>query len=261
MSKRIKYIEKKRIILIVLLVVASLTANFALKLYIERIDTAAKELEKKTDIAYEAKKGDTNTRGFYVANIKEDLKSFLSDRDITSLTYEIDGESFYLDILVHKSDSDEYEFEIEKIGNPEFNIYARTNIKNVETIEYRTGGLNLSTVLKIDQSYNSDYFAMTEGVYYFLGEDIESINYVDEHFYYMTYNPNYKTLEEAETCSKDVTSKIDDFKLDDYYYRYGKINFLTDYYQKLTAKTFKVKDKCAELEQKHKEKEEQSNKK
>ena len=247
MKEKIKRLNMRRIFLAMLVVVAVRFSFLAFKLYFERIDAKAKEIQKMTDLAYETKKNEENSMGFYVVDLKEELTEFVKERNITSLTYEFEGESFYFDILVSKNEEGEYAFEIEKIANPEFGIYARTNMKNVQSIEYRSAYMNESAVIKINQDYNSDYFAMTEGAYYFLGQDIEAISYKNEHFYYLTFNPKYTLLEEAEECSKDVTSKISGFKLTDYYYKYGKINFLTEYYQKLGMSNFTVQNKCDEL--------------
>jgi len=61
-------------------------------------------------------------------------------------------------------------------------------------------------------------------------------------------NLRYIALREVEACTKEVKEEIPKFSLKDYYYKYGKINFLSDYYQKLASKTFTVKERCEELE-------------
>ena len=88
---------------------------------------------------------------------------------------------------------------------------------------------------------------MTDETHYFLGNDIEYISYMDNHFYYLSYNSKYRALLEAEECSKEVKGTIQYFNQNDYFYKYGKINFLKDFYQKLASKTYSVKDKCDEL--------------
>ncbi len=252
MGKKIKRIINRRTVLTFLIALAICTSIPALKIYFTKVDAAAKEIQNATDLAYETKNDETNNRGFYVANFKAELEEFMADRNASTLTYEFAGESFFLEVFIQKNEEGEYSFEIEKISNPEFDINARMNMKDVESIEYRTGNPSKASVLKINQKYNSDYFAMTDGTYYFLGDDIESISYKNNHFYYMTYNPDYKSLEEATVCSPEITSKIEGFKMSDYYYNYGKINFLSDYYQKLSSKKFTVQEKCDELAEKAK---------
>lgn len=251
MNMKEKY---KRTVLVILIIFAICCSIFALRLYFARIDAASKEIMNKNDVAFMTKNNELNSKGFYIANLKEELDDFTDDK-VTKIAYEFEGEDFYLDIVVNNGSNNEKSYEIEKIGCPKYEVNARMNMKDIESIEYRTDKLGRSTVLKINEKYNSEYFAMAEGTYYFLGQDIESISYRDEHFYYMTYNPNYKLLDEAETCSKEVKDKIHKFSLKDYYYKYGKINFLSDYYQKLASKTYTVQERCDELAQIQKEKE------
>ena len=122
------------------------------------------------------------------------------------------------------------------------------NLKNIEEIEYRTGNSNNATVLNLISDYDEEYLAITEDTYYFLGTDIESISYINEHFYYVSYNSKYKLLENATLCDKETKNSIDEFNKNDNYYKYGKINFFGDYYQKLSSKTYTVEDRCNELE-------------
>ena len=136
-----------------------------------------------------------------------------------------------------------------EIINEEKKVFARMNMEDVESIEYRTGNANGASLLKINTEFYSDYFAITNEDHYFLGSDIETVSFKDDQFYYMSYNPNYELLETAKTCSKDVKASIDGFSNKDYYYKYGKINFLPDYYQKLASKKFTVGEKCDELKQ------------
>jgi hypothetical protein len=107
--------------------------------------------------------------------------------------------------------------------------------------------VNNASVIKINEKLENYYFAMAYDISYFLGQDIESISFIDNHFYYVSYNPKYEVLENAESCSKEVKSLVDDWKASDYYYKYGRINFLEEYYQKLSSKTYKVEDRCNEL--------------
>lgn len=247
MKKRIKRIIHPRYILPALIILAFIFSTFAIKLYLARVDVAAKEIQNKTKFTYVTKDNEINSSGFYVANLKDELTEYIGNGDLSEVTYRFDGENFYIEVKAIKDEEGNMSFEIEKIACPEFSINARMNMKNIESIEYRTGNPKKSTVLKINQTYNSDYFAMTDGTYYFLGSDIESISFKDEHFYYMSYNKNYLSLEKVTSCSKEVKADIDGFNGKDYYYKYGRINFLADYYQKLASKTFTVQDRCDEL--------------
>ncbi len=218
--------------------------------YFARIDAVAKEIQEKSEIAFITKDNPMNEEGLYVANLDEDLIDFVEEKKVGSVTYEFDGEQFYLELAIRKDDKGEISFEITKIVNEEFGIKAMMNFEDVKSVEYRSDERSKSSVLKINALYNTSYFAMTNGTYYFLGQDVESISYRDGHFYYLTYNPDYRTLKTATSCSKTVKNSIDGFNMNDYYYKYGKINFLTDYYQKLSSKTYKVKDRCGEFEKK-----------
>lgn len=247
MKKVIKFIFNKRTILVCLFGLALMLSIVAIRLYFSKLDMAVSELANKKEIAYETKNNELGNNGFYVAKLKEELLELVEKKKVTSLTYEFENEGFYFDINVIEDEEGNKSFEIERIACPEYHINARMNMRDVEEIEYRTGNPDKSTVLLIKQKYNADYFAMTLNTYYFLGSDIESISYKYDHFYYMSYNPNYKSLEEAASCSKDVTSKIHGFNMKHYYYKYGKINFLPDYYQKLAASTYTVKNRCDDL--------------
>lgn len=245
-QKKIKYILT---VLITILIVLALI--FGVKIYLQRIDAKVDELSNSTDMEFTSLKNDLNSDGFYVAKLKDELTAYIEDNNVSSVTYNLEGENFYLEIAVNRSEEGDLSFDVEKIVSDEFDINARINIADVEKIEYRTGNPKKSTVIKFGEDYVHNYFAMSESVYYFLGQDIESISYIDDHFYYVSYNPNYLILEDAQSCSKDVKSQIDGFKTSDYYYKYGKINFLSDYYQKLSSKTYTVGQKCNELQEKN----------
>lgn len=237
-----------RNVIVVIFIGALFGVSFwGIRVYFSRIDYAAREVQNQKEIAYEKKRGELNSKGFYVANLTEDIKPLIESKKIDSLTYEFEGEDFSIDMLIHRNDEGNISFEIERIFSLGYDISARMNMKDVEAIEYRTGNPSQASVLKIVEKYNTEYFVMLKGNYYFLGEDIESLSYKDDHFYYMTYNPEYKLLESATECSKEVKNKIDGFDMKHYYYKYGKINFLSDYYQKLSQKKFTVQNKCDEL--------------
>lgn len=247
MRKKIKRILQPKFVLPVLILLAVVLSTLAIKLYFARVDAAAKEIQNKTDFTYITQNNEVNSNGFYVAHLKDELTEYMENNDTSRVTYKFGSEGFYMELSAIKDEGGNIDFEIDKIAYPEFKINARMNMKNIESIEYRTGNPKKSTVLKINQTYSSDYFAMIDGTYYFLGSDIESISFKDDHFYYLTYNKNYLSLEKADGCSKEVKASIDGFNMKHYYYRYGRINFLPDYYQKLASKTFTVQEKCDEL--------------
>lgn len=238
------------IALLIFALAAVVAFGVSLKMYLARVDERVAKILEKTDTTYVSKDNEQNYSGLYVANVQRDIWEFLQDRDATTITYEFEGEPFYIELAVEENAEGVNSLAITRIVNDSKGISARMDMKNLESIEYRTGNKNQSSVLKINTKYSTDYFAMTDGNYYFLGDDIESISYMDEQFYYMTYNSNYLYLEETKSCSKETRSMIDGFNTKDYYYKYGKINFLEEFYQKLSSKTYLVEDKCSEFEEK-----------
>ena len=119
------------------------------------------------------------------------------------------------------------------------------NYKRIDRFEYRSS--EDTTVLHIITDYDSNYFAMSNYGENFLGDDIDEIIYKDDRFYYVTYNPKYKLLKSAEKCSNSIIKKINNFSYSDYYYKEGKINFMSEYYQKLSPTSVSVKTYCNSL--------------
>lgn len=234
------------VVLSVFVVIGIIVMMFAIRFYLASIEEKAKEIMKETDASFTSKDNQVNNNGLYIANVKEDLTDYLEDWDAKSITYKIEGEPFYIEFAVQEEDGKKT-FSIEKIINENKKVYARMNMEDVETIEYRTGNANDASLLKINTPYYSDYFAITTGDHYFLSSDIENVSFKDEQFYYLSYNPNYRVLDKAKSCSKEVKSSIEAFSNNDYYYKYGKINFMPDYYQKLASKKFTVGERCEEL--------------
>lgn len=236
-----------------------ITILYGLKIYLSHIDTTSKKIMEESDTSYLATNVENLKNGFKKLNIKSDVEEYLKKKKkITSITYKIKDEKFTFDIGIVTKEDKTYTFNINKIKDDKHEVYARMHLENIEAIEYRTGNMNEATVIKFITDLNSEYFVIIDGNYYFLGSDIKSLSYMNDHFYYMTYNPNYRTLEDVTECTKDVKKSIDGFKSSDYYYHYGKINFLSEYYQKLASKTYTVKEKCddlaSELETKKEEK-------
>lgn len=237
----------KNIVLFMLIIASIMMFILAIKLYLDNIDAEAKRLSSLADMTMTSSDFIEGSNGLYTVNIKEEIFNTLGDSSANSIKYEFENENFYLIISIEKDDDGNRSITIEKIVDDNLGINARINKEKVETIEYRTS-YNNSTLLKINGKNYSNYFAMTEGIYYFLGSDIESISYIDGQFYYLSYNPNYILIEDYGSCSAEVKSQIDGFSMSDYYYKYGKINFLTDYYQKLASKVYTVEEKCHEYD-------------
>lgn len=249
--KKKKGVSKKKIIgnisLVILVMAAVLLLIVSILLYFDYVDAKAERALRNTDSSYTANKNETNSQGLYSSNIYDNLEEHLEKSSVKSVAYKFENESFYLVLEIEKDDEGETSYTIEKIVDDKLDIKARINMKNIRSIEYRTSSDHEETLLKLKTDYDESYFAMIEGTYYFLGQDIESISYMDDQFYYLSYNPDYQYLEEANNCSKETKAMIDGFNMKDYYYKYGKINFLTDYYQKLASKIYTVEDKCGEF--------------
>ncbi len=235
------------IVLSVTVVISIILLMFAIRIYLGRVDEKTKEIMKETDATYTSKENALNDKGFYVAELKRDLSDYLEDFDVKTITYKIEGEPFYLDIQIVEDETGEKIFSIQRIINEEKKVFARMNMEGIESIEYRTGNVNGASVLKINTEYYSDYFVITNENHYFLGSDIENVSFSEDQFYYLSYNPNYRILDKAKLCNKELKSQIDGFSNKDFYYKYGKINFLSDYYQKLSSKKFTVGERCEEL--------------
>lgn len=238
-------------ILTILSVLAVILVAISIHLYLKNVDVKAKEMAMTSDVIYDLDLGNLNTEGLYHINLKEELLKLVNneeEKEINTITCHIGEENFVLEVVVKKDDEQNQYIEVEKIVEDHFGVNARISIPNVESIEYRTSTSGDETIIKLNTDNESSYFAMTEGTYYILGQDIESISYMGDHFYYVSYNPKYKALREVNECTKEVKASIKNFKNADYYYKYGKINFLTDFYQKLSTKTYTVKDRCEELQ-------------
>lgn len=236
------------IALLIFILAAVIFFLVAIKMYLARVDEEVAKILEEADTTFIEKKGEEDYTGFYVANVKDTVLGFSQGKNISTIKYEFDGEPYFIEFLLEQNDVGEQSITITKIVNDSKGIRASMNLRNVVSISYRTGNSNQSSILKIVGDYETRYFAMTDGAYYFLGSDIDNISYRDGQFYHTSYNPNYLYLEETKSCSQEVIAQIDGFNKNDYYYRYGKINFLEEYYQKLSSKTYSVGDKCKEFE-------------
>ena len=246
LAKRKKIrIAKKAIPIVILLIVVGLFT-----IYIKYTDKKSKEILEESTYIYTQKNIIDGEAGFKSIDFKSNLTEFLKTKksEDTSLTYKVDYESFSFDILV-KKENEEYTFEIDRIIDESHSMHAKMKYEGVTRIDYQTGNENHATVLKLYTDNDFRYLAITGNTYYFLGSDIENISYIDGEFYYLSYNKKYSTLKTAIKCDKKTKNSIDEFKSSEYYYKYGKINFLTDYYQKLSSKVFTVEARCNELEE------------
>lgn len=243
--------EKRKLIcaisLAAVFVLVCILIKILLNVYIEHIDKATKEYIEKSTILMKSSNKEVGPEGLYIAKIKEDVDAYLIDHKAEKIRYEFDGEDFYVELLLAKDDNGEVSIAIDKIVSPHHNVNARVSMIGVESIEYRTGNVNETSLLKINTMFNNEYFAMLDSAYYFLGEGIQSISFKDDQFYYGSYNSKYDSLKSAEACSDEVKKSIKDFKQGDAYYVYGKLNFLKDYYQKLDSKEYTVKMRCEAL--------------
>lgn len=239
----------KRVSLISLIILSTILVVFGGKRYLDWIDVEAAKREDTEKVVYVSRENKLNAEGLYVSNVKENLKSFLEGTDAKKVVYRFEGEDFYL-LLDVDNREEEPVFSIEKVIDEKQEVNALISFRDVESVEYRTHRSSASSIIKVNSSVEllNNYIAITEGTHYLLGEDIKTISYKNDQFYYLAYNLRYIALREVEACTKEVKDEIPKFSLKDYYYKYGKINFLSDYYQKLASKTFTVKERCEELE-------------
>lgn len=241
--KRIR-IVKKTIPIIILFIVVALFA-----LYIKYIDKKSKDILDESYFSYTQKTEVKGSEGFYLIDLKSNLSDFVNKMkdNETSLSYSVKDRSFSFDLLVKKEGAD-YSFEIDRIIDESHRMHARMKYEGINKIEYQVGNDNNAVVLKLYAENESRYLAITENTYYFLGSDIENVSYTDGEFYYLSYNKKYLPLRNASICDKTLKKSIDGFNMSEYYYKYGKINFLTDYYQKLSSKVYTVEKRCTELD-------------
>lgn len=256
LKKKIKRFYKKRRkqcivfgIIFCILLVASI-----IRLYTFHLNRAVSRLENMTDSVYVKEKFIPNSNGFNTINMLSDLKDYFSNNINNSVAYKLKDETFYLDISKISNDKKKTPtFDVDKIVDKERNINARVNFQNLVAMEFKTGGANSATVIHLLSSSDDLYFVITGNTYYFLGDDIEDISFLEGDFYYVSYNNKYKAIDTAGGCTEELMLAIDDFNQNDIYYNYGRINFLTDYYQKMASKSLTVKDKCDSMEQSTKE--------
>lgn len=250
-KKKIKRFYKKRKklcivfgILFCILFVASI-----IRLYTFHLNRAVSRLENMTDSVYIKEEFIANSNGFSTINMLGDLKDYFSNNINNSVAYKLKDETFYLDISRIKNDKKKNPtFDVDKIVDKERNINARVNFQNLVAMEFKTGGDNSASVIHLISSNDDLYFVITGNTYYFLGDDIENISFLEGDFYYVSYNNKYKAIDTAGGCTEELMLSIDDFNQNDIYYNYGRINFLPDYYQKMASKSLTVKDKCASME-------------
>lgn len=251
-KKNLKKRDIVKILEILLIIIGTLVTVFVLKTYIYYVDKKAAMISDSTQTTINASKITDTQNGFYRVELAKDIRDYLKEQkkyNLSSLTYKIDGEEFYFEIEINK-DKKKYTFDIEKIVDNRHQVNAKIIYRNLETVEFRTGNSNHSTVIKLSSDNDSNFLVFTENEYYFLGIDVEDISYKDNHFYHLSYNPKYTKLRTTnEGCTDVLKSEIENFKDTDYYYKYGKIYFMgNSEYEKLDSEKYTVADKCAEFE-------------
>ena len=217
--------------------------------YLMYVDAKVLEITESANATYTTKEKKLETNNFETVDLATELEDFLEkskNKDITTVIYYIENENFYFNIGV-KKEEDNYTFSIEKIVDSQREINARMNYTDIKEISYKTGNINNSTVLKLSKNKDFSYVILTGNTHYFLGSDIDEVVFENNRFYYKTYNPKYDMLKLKNDCSKETEKEIDDFNYYDNYYKYGKINFLDDYYQKIYLESINVKKYCDKL--------------
>jgi len=248
MNKRKKIRIIKNVLFVILFTFSIVGVILISKKYNQYLDIKTEEKLETIKGTFISKDAKLNYNGLYIVSVKDELDQFLRENNYEKITYKVDKESFYIEFTVVKGDDENYIYNIDKIVNKDLNINARLNIVGVQSIEFRSSSRIEQAVIKITTIYDQEFFAMANGAYHLLGDDIEEIGFIDEHFYHMVYNPKYISLRDVDSCSKEVKKSIKNFNGNEYYYKYGRINFLSDYYQKLSSKTYTVSNKCDELQ-------------
>lgn len=255
-KKKIKRFYKKRktLCLVFGILFCVLFVTAVIRLYTLHLNRAVSRIENMTDSVYVKEEFISNSNGFNTINMLGDLKDYFDGNLNNSVAYKFKNESFYLDITRIKNDKKKSPtFDVDKIVDKDRNINARVNFQNIVAMEFKTGGNRSATVIHLLSSNDDMYFVITGSTYYFLGDDIENISFLEGDFYYVSYNNKYKAIDTAGGCSEELMLSIDDFNQNDIYYNYGRINFLPDYYQKMASTSLTVKDKCDSMEQSTKE--------
>lgn len=237
---KLHYINKKLICIVLFFLLLKVFMYIGINAYFKHIDKEAEKYTIGTNVIFGYNDKIKNNQGFYTLYIKDDIDSLLTSDN--NILYKVKNLSFYFDIQVTNDT-----IMIKKIVDESHHINARINYDNVLTIEYQTGNLNHSILLKINTEKYSKYLAITDNTYYFLGNDIDSIIYKNDQFYYLTYNIKYDVLREAQKCDAKIRNLIDNFSYNEYYYKTGQINFLKDYYQKIKPSYYYVKNYCNDL--------------
>ena len=215
-------------------------------IYNSYLNKETSKLLNNTEETIYNKKYELINNGFTKVNVESELNDYFKNTKKESVTYTFKKESFNL-IINRSKTNKEVNYRITKILDTTKNVRARTNFENVKYIEYKTGK-NDDTVLHIIGDNYSIYFIILDNTYYILGDDIESISYANNRFYYVSYNKKYKVLDDIGACNEDIKASIENFDENEIYSNYGKINFLKDYYQKFSSKKYTVGEKCNDME-------------
>ena len=239
---KLRYINKKLICIILFFLLLKIFVYIGVNVYFNYINKEAEKYSIGTNVIFGYNDKIENNQGFYTLYIQDDIDTLLTNDKGHNVVYKINDLSFYFNVEILNNS-----ISINKIVDESHHINARINYDNVSTIEYQMGNLNHSILLKINTETNYKYLAITDNTYYFLGNDIDSIIYKNDQFYYLTYNVKYDVLKEAQKCDNKTRNLIDNFSYNDYYYKTGEINFLKDYYQKIKPSYYYVKNYCNDL--------------
>lgn len=247
-KKKSKKRKIKKILKTTIFVILAIILAISIKIYLNHVDKVTMEIENTKNHVFTSTNHKENENGFSIAFVQNDMIDYLGKQktEKDQVIYKIEKEKFYLDITVKLEDG-RYKVDIDRVIDDKHEISARVNYRNVSKIEYKTGNLNDTTVIKIFYEDTYEFVAIVNRSYYVVGSDINDIKYEDDHFYYVNYNPKYLTLNTYETC-KDAQKGISGFSYYDYYYKYGKINFLADYYQKFPSNNLSIKNACEKME-------------
>lgn len=226
----------------ILLYILFLASGFVIcfHLYLNYVDSEISKKEVMEKVVY-ARTFEEKNDGFNVLKINDDFKGISN----STYSYKIKNEYFSFIVTTNKSG-----VSINKFIDSARKINARLFFDDVEKIEYASGDVNNSMLFKITSKTDYKYLAVAGSSYYILGNDIDEIIYENNAFYYRSYNPKYDILRVDHSCNSEIRRKIEDFDYKNYFYKYGKINFLSDYYQKINSKYYYVKDYCNDLKNK-----------
>ena len=78
--------------------------GFGLKIYLDHVEKETNKILEKTDTDYITKNITLMGDGLYKVNLKSDLLEYLKTKNVSSVTYKIEGEKVYFDISINEKD-------------------------------------------------------------------------------------------------------------------------------------------------------------